>query len=997
MNDWFEELSLKRKKFDDSVQENNFEKGIRRSTVEKYPDPVHFIYELLQNAEDQDATKVQFALSAGKLVFRHNGNAFTKSDVENITGIGNSDKTQEANKIGRFGIGFKSVFAITNRPEIYTLVEGNHFAFAIEHLVVPVSIPGGHAENHPYHTQFIFPFINGQEAMLYSKIKERLSTLGFEALLFLQNLTSIEWQTERDHGTYIHKFQDVQHNLSEESWKDGQLQQSNAKYLMFTRNVQISNNERRLDVCIAFKLNEKGSIIAEPGQRLAVYFPTEQVTGLKFRVHGPFLLTDNRANIKSDNETNRRLLQECAILLGESIQKVKEASLLTIDFLSLLPIRKDIPVQFMPLYYEVLEVLKQYPLLPTADGRFANATTGKLARGAGLRDLIDDQQLSSLYGVTSSLHWLSSEITDDRVPDLYQYVTKELKVEVISPEIFVRKLEKSFLQQQTDAWLVKLYTFLSKQQSLDTAIKVKPILRLEDDSHVSPFKSIYGNEPPNAYLSPKGQGESKFPLIKRSLLVDDVIRTFFKRIDLSEPDIVDEVLEYILPPYQIGRVAIDDETRNRQDLQHIQDALAQKVHLARPRLLTALNETAFIRAINAKNVEKAWKTPQQVYSKTDELSLWFTGNEQAWFIIEPFPEALLRDLNISTHLRPRAKTTTGNTGYIAIRNGRSYQRGLHRFDPDAHLDGLQHVLDHITLKRARLLWNLLLENRHLIKGHVETSSYQSFVNAQRTEKFSEMGELCSQNAWLPDEEGEFYTPDELFLTDIPEAFETNTGEAQEVAQKLGMKKAEVLQLADKLDIPPEFIILIQNDPEAFRVWCNEQQQKPSLPSSITNDPDRRRERATERAYAASGKTYRAVMTNKRVSAEYSAAKAYLRNHNTNENGQLICQLCDREMPFRLPHGEAFFVACQYIDPSEKEYAANHLALCPNCAAEFQYACQTNEQKRADLILAVQITTNEKNLVVHLDMPVHQCLRFTQRHLIDLQMATKDWLATVSDA
>jgi hypothetical protein len=30
-------------------------------------------------------------------------------------------------------------------------------------------------------------------------------------------------------------------------------------------------------------------------------------------------------------------------------------------------------------------------------------------------------------------------------------------------------------------------------------------------------------------------------------------------------------------------------------------------------------------------------------------------------------------------------------------------------------------------------------------------------------------------------------------------------------------------------------------------------------------------------------------------------------------------------------------------------------------------------------------------VVHIDMPVHQRLRFTQRHLIDLQMAVKDWL------
>src|SRR5258706_1840999 len=110
MDNWFEELYIKRKKFVESARENNFDKGIRHSTVEKYSDPVHFVYELLQNAEDQGATEARFDLFADRLVFFHNGNAFTRSDVENITGFGNSSKSQEENKIGRFGIGFKAVF-----------------------------------------------------------------------------------------------------------------------------------------------------------------------------------------------------------------------------------------------------------------------------------------------------------------------------------------------------------------------------------------------------------------------------------------------------------------------------------------------------------------------------------------------------------------------------------------------------------------------------------------------------------------------------------------------------------------------------------------------------------------------------------------------------------------------------------------------------------------------------------------------------------------------
>ncbi len=994
MDNWFEELSLMRKKFVESARENKFDKGIRHSTVEKYPDPVHFVYELLQNAEDQGATEAKFVLSADKLVFLHNGKPFTRADVENITGIGNSDKTQEANLIGRFGIGFKSVFAITDRPKIYTLLEDNPFAFAIEHLVVPVEIRN-FEQDHQYNTRFIFPFIKRQESVLYSKIRERLSTLGFETMLFLQNLKSIEWQTETGDGVYLSEVKGSRHELFGESRENGQPRQSSANYLMFTRNVSLGDNDRALDIRVAFRLDEKGKIIAESGQKLVVYFPTEQVTGLNFRLHAPFLLTDNRANIKIDDDTNKRLIQECAVLLGESIQQIKDASLLTVDFLSLLPIQKDnVQPPFLPLYYRVLQILKQNPLLPTADGSFARATQVKLARGADLRELINEKQLSTLYGSASPLHWLVPDITLDRTPELYRYLNKDLEVEIVDPNVFVRKLEESFLEIQTDEWLMQLYTFLSEQPGLNNIIKGKPILRLEDNSHVSPFKrsSPYDrNETPNAYLL--REGKSKFRLVKKSLLTDDTVYNFLKRIGLSEPDIVDEVINFILPLYKAGEVALDDEVRNKQDLGYIQEALQRIGHRARQDLLSSLNKTPFLQATNAKTSEQAWKTPCEVYCKTKDLLTWFEENEEAWFIAGLIPEPLLRDLNIPTHLQLKARTAIGTTGHVVIRDWRGHhERGLHGFDPDAKLDGLEHALKYITLNKSIMLWDILLEHRNLIRGVVETSTYQTFIDAQRVEKFSQMGQLCSQKAWLPGHNGDSYFPEELFLSDLSEEFEKSTDEARELAIKLGMRKAEELQLADILGIPHEVITLIQRNPETILALYQEQERKKvSLPSSLTSDPDRRREKAAEAAYNSAVKTYKAVSINQRKSAGNSEPKTYLRSHHTNTEGQLICQLCNQAMPFSLPNGEEYFEAYQYTEVLEKEYEANHLALCPNCAAEFQHACQTDENERAELILNVDSATNEENLVVYIDMPVHRQLRFTQRHLIDLQMAIKDWL------
>src|SRR6266446_8819192 len=230
-----------------------------------------------------------------------------------------------------------------------------------------------------------------------------------------------------------------------------------------------------------------------------------------------------------------------------------------------------------------------------------------------------------------------------------------------------------------DEWLVQLYTFLHKQPGLNNIIKLKPILRLEDDRQVSPFNrssSYSRSETANAYLL--REGSSKFPLVKRSLLTDDTVYAFLKGIGLSEPDIVDEVLKCILPLYQTGRFALVNDMRYQQSISDIQEALQRTSHRARQELISTLNKTPFILASNVKMSDRAWKTPREVYSKTEELLTWFEGNEQAWFIAEPFPESLRGDLNIPAHLRPSARTTTDHSGHVVIRDVRAdHARGLH--------------------------------------------------------------------------------------------------------------------------------------------------------------------------------------------------------------------------------------------------------------------------------------------------------------------------------
>jgi len=50
-------LTNKRRKWVEANRENGFEEGIVNLLTELYPDNAHFIYELLQNAEDTGAQR----------------------------------------------------------------------------------------------------------------------------------------------------------------------------------------------------------------------------------------------------------------------------------------------------------------------------------------------------------------------------------------------------------------------------------------------------------------------------------------------------------------------------------------------------------------------------------------------------------------------------------------------------------------------------------------------------------------------------------------------------------------------------------------------------------------------------------------------------------------------------------------------------------------------------------------------------------------------------
>src|SRR5690606_27047611 len=81
--------------------------------------PRHVISELLQNADDAEATWARVKLTADAFLFEHNGRDFDETAFRSLCRFGFSNK-RHLHTIGFRGIGFKSTFSVGPRVELTT-------------------------------------------------------------------------------------------------------------------------------------------------------------------------------------------------------------------------------------------------------------------------------------------------------------------------------------------------------------------------------------------------------------------------------------------------------------------------------------------------------------------------------------------------------------------------------------------------------------------------------------------------------------------------------------------------------------------------------------------------------------------------------------------------------------------------------------------------------------------------------------------------------------
>lgn len=793
-----------------------------------YDDRTHFIFELLQNAEDalgrrgewHGSRKVAFVLNSTRLMLSHFGKPFDEADVRSVCDIAESTKNESS--IGRFGLGFKSVYTVTDLPEIHSGDED----FAIENYVFPKRLP--RSARAPDETQIILP-LKPEDASAASDITAGFRHLGPGALLFLRHIDEINWSVEGGaSGFYLRNTPETLgpnvQRVTVIGQESGQPE-VDQNWLVFRRDVFSAEGKKVGRVEIAFSVvavkDAPGRWAAQPLARspLVVFFPTMVESHLGFLVQGPYRTTPSRDNIPPGDPWNQHLVKETSSLLVEALRWMRDEAMLDISVLRCLPLdREKFPKdsRFAPMFDAVRQSFQEEPLLPAFDGKYVAAYQAKLARTQELRELFSPEQLAALFG-SEVAAWLSDDITEVKTPEIRKYLMRELDIDEIRPERIMPHLSTAFLQAQPDEWISRLYEFLNSQgRAVRAHLDTIPLIRLEDGSHVVARE----NGKAKAFL-PSAIATS-FPTVRRAVCTTPEVRLFLSSLGITEPDPVDDVIRNILPKYQQAEVDVDDDVY-AADIERIRAAFSTDSTAQREKLRSALRDTTFVMVVDTGDGKTYVAKPGEAYIATDRLQQLFAGVPDI-LIVDNEYDCLrgeeIRDLLVSCgasrYLIPEAvPSSLGHSEKERIRREAGLERASWENPPeDFTLRGLTALLEFLpklppkdAAARAKVLWEALADLEARGTAAFYGSYKWGYFHETKTARFdAAFVRTLNQVAWVPNADGELVPPGLVVFDTLgwkPNPF---------LQAKITFKPPIIDQLAKEAGIDPAILDLLRRDP-----------------------------------------------------------------------------------------------------------------------------------------------------------------------------------------
>ena len=321
-----------------------------------YNEDAHLFLELTQNADDNsyehDNPALQFVLTPTTVYVLNNEVGFAEDNIRAVCDVGKSTKKTKYGYIGNKGIGFKSVFRITHRPEIHS--NGFHFKFDSESqgqlgYILPSWVsadeqaqrvaeliaanPFTHADGSldEWRTRVILP-LKVSSPKEFAKQRENLQDVQPALLLFLRRLRCIVVTVNhREAAPFRRHMQrvDVSDCLVSIDVRDEQVGVSSAaaaaaavdtcrseKYMLVRRSFmpELKRDSKRVgnaatEIVLAFPLYDEdeaatAAMLPFPDQPVYAFLPLRSF-GFKFIVQADWQVPSSREDVDKNSEWNK--------------------------------------------------------------------------------------------------------------------------------------------------------------------------------------------------------------------------------------------------------------------------------------------------------------------------------------------------------------------------------------------------------------------------------------------------------------------------------------------------------------------------------------------------------------------------------------------------------------------------------------------------------------------------------------------------------------------
>ncbi|XP_067859939.1 uncharacterized protein wu:fj29h11 isoform X2 [Heptranchias perlo] len=576
------------------VHQNRLGRSLERLSTELYSKDTHFVLELIQNADDNkyppmndEATpSLLFVVERDCIVLLNNECGFEEKNIRAICDVGCSTKGKhEYGYIGQKGIGFKSVFKVTDSPEIHS--NGFHIRFErnsgpmgyiLPHWVDderPVRLMGSEAEKTRWTTKIVLPLKsqNQQTQNLFHDIDPSL-------LLFLHRLRSITIINKVKSQDFLVTRRDLSNNILEVKHRAGADHWLVIKTILNAR--KIKENVECTELALAFKLDSEkrnlGPRLQPEKQPVFAFLPLRSF-GFRFIIQGDFDIPSSREDIDRDSPWNQWLRCEIPQLFLTAMETFTNHPNFKgleglCQFLQFIPLPDEILDFFRPVAGQIIQLLKAKTCLPTIEDKDGRTEYRLPSQTAITHDILVQEVITpELLQKHLNLAYLSPVLQSALNPALVSAlgVHKISSADIIAVTKAIAKEVAETNPALNDGYMKKIAKLLvCNHRSLDQEygnsdqlledLKSVPIIPLADGSMVSlkgqaVFFPLYDEE--NEQFAKPTQGlqdlyrdlKTVHPSVLTSLdnLGNSQVRKLLEKMDVHylKPDKV--MFEHILP------------------------------------------------------------------------------------------------------------------------------------------------------------------------------------------------------------------------------------------------------------------------------------------------------------------------------------------------------------------------------------------------------------------------------------------------------------------